>query len=199
LIDLRGSIDLNIFHSKDGGFFGLLQTLMNSFETKKPYYRLYFKPRPIVMNRLKFILANLSWVVALSLLISGSDLLNLDLFLGLVSSGTLPLGTLITWMGFVGLAYVLTMSLEIMRSPKTLWEKVVSFFGKVGYYAAWLWPVLGWILAGNLSFEFTSAAQGFRGSPAASVWFWDLNYGIPILCLMAFIVGGLTLIVRRIS
>lgn len=164
---------------------GVNKTPCASSPYKNPY--LHF------MNRFKFILANIAWLLALSLLLSSSELLSI----GLDSDGKLPLGTLITWWGFIGLAYVSTRSISILRMPNSIWEKSISVLGTTGFYAACIWPLLGWLLAGNLSFEFTSAAPGFRGSPEASVWFWDLNYAIPIVCLIAFITGGATMLLRR--
>lgn len=127
-------------------------------------------------NHILFPFSLLLFLVAAILLGTGSDLLGKVLW----EKPLIPLGTLVTWLGFVGLSSGIFWGIGFLHSPGTRIDGLFSFSFKVLIMLAILWPILGYILAGNWGMNFSNQT-GFRGTYQASRIFWGMSYSLGIL------------------
>ena len=126
------------------------------------------------------------------LLVTGSSILTLSLD----SDGLLPLGTLITWVGFITLLLAVFWGNNGLRHPKGKFKEFISRSFKVIFLLAVLWAPLAYLLAGNLSFTF-SERETFQGGQLAMKLFWNLSYGIAIAALLIQILLWLSHLFKR--
>lgn len=128
------------------------------------------------------LLAILTTTVSAYLLITGSSILN-KLFL---ESLQLPYGTIITWLGLVGLSLSVYLGIEKLRNPKKWLTKILSIQLRITLILALFWIVISAILAGNLSFSF-SQTDSFQGGQLAMKIFWVINYALVIIPILVFV------------
>ncbi|NNE27922.1 MAG: hypothetical protein HKN09_13845 [Saprospiraceae bacterium] len=138
--------------------------------------------------KIKYIfLASLAMVFIVAiLLITGSPLLTLPTP-GLKG---VPLGTFITWVGLMSLPYAIFWGSDDLRNPKSKLERSLNILLISAFIMAVLWIPVSYLLAGNMSFNFTEKAS-FQGGQSAMRLFWTYTYcvvGFPILILLLFIV-----------
>ena len=131
-------------------------------------------------------------LVVLGLLLTGSSILNL----AIDQEGRLPLGTLLTWLGFIALPLAIYWGSKSFRKPQKPVEKWLSRTLKFAIALAILWVPISYLLAGNLSFTFRGQEE-FRGSDRASIWFWRLCYATVILPLVILLSLWIYLIFRK--
>lgn len=140
-------------------------------------------------NRKLYLFAALFVIlISMGLLVSGSPLLTL----GLDEADTVPLGTFTTWAGLIALPVAVYFSVKVLREPSGKWYGFLSGFLKFIALLAVLWVPISYLLAGNMSFSFSSANDGFRGSPLAYVWFKRFTLGIVYGALAALVFHWVT-------
>ncbi|SFR52348.1 hypothetical protein SAMN04490243_2581 [Robiginitalea myxolifaciens] len=121
--------------------------------------------------------------IVLFFLITGSSVL----MIALDEAGSLPLGTLLTWLGLIAVPLAIYWGNQSFRKPEKPAEIWFSRLLKFAIVLAILWVPLAYLLAGNLSFSFRGQEE-FRGSDRASIWFWRLSYTtviLPVLILLS--------------
>jgi len=128
----------------------------------------------------------------LILLATGSTLLNV----ALDSSNSIPLGTLITWVGMLSFPLMIYWSAIELRKPSNTFYKILSGFLKLIIVLGILWVPLSYLLAGNLSFSFSEKVT-FQGGQTAMRWFWRLSYGIGIGSILTIIVYWVSLLFKK--
>lgn len=115
----------------------------------------------------------------------------------LFGNTAIPAGTPITWAGLVALPLTLRLGIRPLDRPTAPFRRYRVLLNGI-LLLALAWGLVSYALAGNWSFSFSGQATGFRGSPAASVYFWYYTYavaGLPLLWGLVF--GGHMWIVRR--
>lgn len=123
------------------------------------------------------------------LLVTGSPLLNHPLS----ESLGLPLGTLITWMGFLSFPGMLYFGFPALRTPESKAQRFLKRAWMISLVLALAWPFVSFYLAANWSFSFR-LQEAFRGSDRASYYFWYLCTATalwPLLLLSALILDHL--------
>jgi hypothetical protein len=120
---------------------------------------------------------------AMYLLVTGSTLLNYPIS----ESAGLPLGTLITWFGFLSLPGILYFGFPALRDPKGRTEQSLRFAWLISFLLAVAWPFISYYLAANWSYSFKFQPE-FRGSDRASEYFWllaEITVVLPLLILLS--------------
>lgn len=118
-------------------------------------------------------------LISFYLLVSGSRLLTVLL----IDKPQLPLGTISTWFGFIGLSSSIYLGVKNLRSPQNWMEKLLSQQLKASLTLSVLWILISFILAGNLTFSFSESTT-FQGGQSAMKIFWILNYAIVIIPIL---------------
>ena len=133
-------------------------------------------------NRKAWFIGSLIILITTSiLLITGSSILTLSL----AKDSNVPLGTFITWIGFISLPMTLLLGIKRLENPKESKNKIMANALKTCIVLSILWVPISYFLAGNISFTFTEKAE-FRGGQLAMNLFWYYNYflvGAPLLLI----------------
>ena len=125
------------------------------------------------------------------LLAAGSSLLTI----ALDKDESIPVGTLMTWMGMISLPLTIYWGIKELRKPSRELNRILSRFIKIIIILGILWVPISYLLAGNLSFSF-SEKETFQGGQDAMKWFWRLSYGIGIGAIFTIIIYWISLIFR---
>ncbi|WP_345170291.1 hypothetical protein [Algibacter aquimarinus] len=136
-----------------------------------------------------------SLIITLSTIIifaTGSSLLTL----AINNSNTIPLGTFITWVGLISLPMSIFWGIQELRKPTTNFNKFLSSFLKLIILLAILWVPISYLLAGNLSFNFSEKTV-FQGGQTAMKCFWFLTYGISIGALSTICLYWISLLFKK--
>ncbi len=143
------------------------------------------------LNRRKvyFFIALIATLSTTLLLVMGSPLLTV----ALDSDNSIPLGTLITWIGMISLPSAVYFGIKELRNPTGKLYRILSVFLKIIIVLGILWVPLSYALAGNLSFSF-SEKETFQGGQTAMRWFWRLSYGIAIGSILVLVVYWISLL-----
>ncbi len=144
-------------------------------------------------QRILFALSLLALILAVYSLVTGADYLVYPL----MNNPFVPIGTLLTWLGFVALPATVWFSTSSLYVPRTLHGKVFSAVFKVLILAGLGWGVAGFYLADNWSYNFSSLSEGFRGSPEAAVYFRAVSYGLAGSTVVALVFYLLISLVQR--
>ncbi|MAP54955.1 MAG: hypothetical protein CL605_08650 [Altibacter sp.] len=136
-----------------------------------------------------FLIVTISSII---LLVTGSPLLTLPLD----EFHTIPLGTFITWLGMISLPLTIFIGCREFRNPTTKLNRILSGFLKIIIVLGILWVPISYLLAGNLSFNF-SEKDTFQGGQTAMIWFWRLSYGIGIGSISILIIYLISLIFKK--
>lgn len=125
------------------------------------------------------ILSIIVTLISFFLLISGSKLLTVLL----IKKMQLPIGTITTWFGFIGLSLSVYLGIKNLRTPQNWMEKLLSQQLKISLLLSIFWILISYSLAGNLTFTFSESVT-FQGGQSAMKIFWVLNYAIVIIPLL---------------
>ena len=134
----------------------------------------------------------ITMLIILLLLVTGSDILTISMN----DKNTLPLGTLITWVGIISLPVSIYWGSQEFRKPTNLFYKCLSVILLIFFVLAILWVPICYWLAGNFSFTFTEK-ETFRGGQLAMKWFWRFSYAIPIGLLALLVTFWMSLLIQR--
>lgn len=132
-------------------------------------------------RKIWFIISIIITVISLFLLITGSSLLTVVL----IDTIQLPLGTITTWLGFIGISSSIYLSNKELRKPSNWIIQLLNFQLKLSLFLSFCWIIISYILAGNLSFSFSEKAT-FQGGQLAMRVFWILNYALVIIPIIVF-------------
>ena len=146
------------------------------------------------MNRRKiyFYGALILTLSVIILLATGSSLLTI----ALANDKSIPLGTLITWIGMISLPLTIYWGVKELRKPSSKLNRILSGFLKIIIISGILWVPISYLLAGNLSFTF-SEKESFQGGQVAMRWFWRLSYGIGIGAILTLIIYWISLLFKK--
>ena len=143
-------------------------------------------------RKLYFLVALLVTIVVLTLLMTGSSLLNVNL----VNYSSIPLGTFITWAGMMSLPLSVYWGIRRLRKPDSSLTRLLSFLLKIIIAMGILWVPISYLLAGNLSFSF-SETHTFQGGQTAMRWFWGLSYSIGGGTILVPIIYWISLLFKK--
>ncbi|MDT0552983.1 hypothetical protein [Urechidicola vernalis] len=128
------------------------------------------------------------------LLFLGTPILSKSLFEGI----TIPAGTLITWLGLIGLPLSIFIGVVEFRKPSNKWFRFLSILIKTILVLAILWVPISYLLSGSFSFNYSNT-DSFQGGHIAMKIFWILSYGIAIGSLSILILYWISLLVKKIK
>lgn len=128
-----------------------------------------------------------------ALLITGSPLL----LIGLDAADTIPSGTFITWLGLVSLPLTMLWGFKTLQQPTNSFTRTLATLLKISIALSVLWVPVSYLLAGNISFNFSEKAT-FQGGFTAMQWFWRYTYGIVIFPLVLLMTLGLHAVAKKI-
>ncbi len=123
------------------------------------------------------------------LLAAGSSLLTI----ALDKDESIPVGTLMTWMGMISLPLTIYWGIKELRKPSSKLNSILSGLLKIIITLGILWVPLSYLLAGNLSFSF-SEKETFQGGQDAMKWFWRLSYGNGIGAILTITIYWISLL-----
>jgi hypothetical protein len=133
-------------------------------------------------NLLAF-MAILVFAGSVYLLATGSPVLLLEAF-GL---SELPLGTLITWAGFVSLPVATILAFHQFLSQESRLSKAANSVMMVMLTLCGSWGFVGFGLAGNWAFNFSNRSDSFQGSVSAARAFWIYSVSTVAITLVTSI------------
>lgn len=139
-------------------------------------------------------LSLLTFLVSAYLLMSGSELLVKPL----IEKPTLPLGNVITWLGFIAFPVSIWFGLNSLYDPKTRTDRIFRSLAIILVVLGLLWAPISFLLAGNLQNNFGGTGIVFQGSFEAGQIFWWYSYflaGAPIVLLVVF---GLVKLIKKV-
>ena len=116
-------------------------------------------------------------------LFTGSSLLEIPLYPG----SRIPLGTPITWAGFMALPLVILTGFAELYTPMTKPDRCFAGILRFLLYPAILWLPISYFLAGNASFSFTET-DTFQGGQTAMQIFWAFNLALALAPVLFSIV-----------
>ena len=131
-------------------------------------------------------------ISAVFLLITASPLLTISLS----ENSNVPLGTFITWFGFISLPFTLYFGLHGLREPEGKWDTFLSDVLKGFIILALLWAPLCYLLAGNISYSFTERSE-FQGGQLAMQIFWYFSYFMAAGPLLLLLIYGISSLFKR--
>lgn len=118
------------------------------------------------------------------------------LLIPLNEAGTIPSGTILTWMGMVALPTVLLLGSSRLYRAAIPFDRFFQRLLLGGLIFSLLWGLVGFGLAGNWNYTFSGSVPAFRGSSRAAVYFWIYTYGVPI---SIFSIWGLYWLLRLVN
>ena len=145
--------------------------------------------RKVNRRKIYFYSALILALITIVLLVTGSTFLTI----ALDSDKSIPLGTLITWIGMISLPLAIYWGVKELRKPTRKLNRILSGVLKMIIILGILWVPISYLLAGNLSFSF-SEKESFQGGQAAMLWFWRLSYGIGIGAILTLIIYWISLL-----
>ena len=106
-----------------------------------------------------------------------------------------PLGTLITWIGFVSFNSFFYYQYRRMITSQTSLTNILRMCFKFLLITSYVWGFLGYVLAANWTMTFSGSSISFRGSYNASLYYWGIIYILTISPIILFVV---TLIMKKL-
>ena len=147
----------------------------------------FYRMKKKSIRRIAFILGLLILFLVAFLLMSGSEWLVIPLW----QEPAIPWGTPLTWLFLVALPATMLLGIPEFHPPGDKFSRRYrrAFLVLAGLAA--LWGFVSYALAGNWNYQFRGAQPGFRGSDAASPWFWVFSYALVIspFCLLLLYFG----------
>lgn len=147
------------------------------------------------MNKNK-IIAILSFILFLTtayLIISSSTVLTQTLLEGNI----FPAGSFITWTCLLSLQLTVYYGIPKILSSKSLFYMVINYLLIITITLAFFWGIIGFGLAGNWAYNFTSSSDGFIGSVEASFWFWRLIYLLLLVPILSATIIAIYELLRK--
>ncbi|NND10655.1 MAG: hypothetical protein HKN96_05565 [Flavobacteriaceae bacterium] len=143
-------------------------------------------------NEIWFYISLIVLLTTIILLLTGSSLLTF----ALDKEDSIPLGSFITWAGLISLPLTLYWGIKELRNPTTKAYGYLAKTIKIVILIAVLWVPISYLLAGNLSFNFSEKAS-FQGGQIAMKWFWGLSFGIPVATLLTLIIHSMIRLLKH--
>jgi hypothetical protein len=113
------------------------------------------------------------------------------LLLGLIENPYLPLGTILTWIGFISwTTFFYFSSLALFQNPSNSAKRIKRIFQFL-LLLSLLWIFIGYGLANNWAMSFSGSISDFRGSYKASLVYWGFDYFLffaPILVFFIYLI-----------
>lgn len=116
-------------------------------------------------------------------LFTGSSLLEIPLYPG----SRIPLGTPITWAGFMALPLVMLTGFARLYTPANRPDRCFAGILRFLLFLAILWLPICYFLAGNASFSFAET-DTFQGGQTAMQIFWAFNLALALAPVLFSIV-----------
>ena len=111
--------------------------------------------------------------IVIILFSTGSSILTKSVF-------GIPMGNILIWFGFMALQLATYTSNKGFKKSKTYIGKWIRFVMIGLIIISVLWFGIAYILSGNTSFNFSSSATTYLGSPKASILYWYIIYALVI-------------------
>ena len=92
----------------------------------------------------------------------------------------IPLGNILIWFGFITLQLATYILNKGFKRNKTGLGKLIRGLMICLIVISVLWFGIAYILSGNTSFNFSSGATSYLGSPKASILYWNIIYVLVI-------------------
>jgi hypothetical protein len=146
-------------------------------------------PRKIVL----FIML-IAFLLTVYLVFSGAEIL----YKPFINAVGMPFGTLISWIGIIAFPFSIYFACTHINNPKTRFSKNYQTVLKILIILACLWGIVGYYLADNWAFNFSSK-KVFRGGEKAAIYFWNYTYTIVILPLLFVIVYWLHSGIKKLN
>lgn len=138
-------------------------------------------------------LSSIILVSCLFLIVTGSPILTRPIF----KESAFPSGTLISWTGLIALTSTIYFAFKTIHLSGSSNHKIFRFvFGSTIIFA-FLWGLIGFLLAKNWAFTFQNHDE-FRGSIEASRYFWIYTASIVSLPILLFLILWLVPLSKRI-
>lgn len=131
-------------------------------------------------------------ICVIILLATSSSLLTI----GLDNSNSIPMGTFVTWAGMISLPLSMFFGIGKLRKPTGKFNRILAMLLKFILVLAILWVPLSYMLAGNISFNF-SEKESFQGGQLAMKWFWGLSYGIGLGAILILFMYWISLLFKK--
>lgn len=150
-----------------------------------------FMSRKIIIT-----LSLITFLFSAYLLLTGSELLMYPL----IKSPVLPLGNVITWLGFIAFPLSVWFGIGSLYNPQTKADRIFRRLAIVLVVLGLLWAPVSFLLAGNLTNEFSGSAVGFQGSPQASEIFWGFSYVVaaaPVVLILLVLINKFIRLFRK--
>ncbi|WP_299526525.1 hypothetical protein [Winogradskyella sp.] len=93
----------------------------------------------------------------------------------------IPAGNLMIWFGFIALQTATYALNNGFKASNSIFGKLLRSLMYFIIVLSIMWFGIAYILAGNASFNFSSDATGFLGSPKASILHWNIIYLLVIM------------------
>lgn len=135
---------------------------------------IFFKIK-IEMKKIPFFISLMLTLLVILIFIFCPHLLTF----ALDKNNSIPLGTFITWLGFISYTLTFYFGIKRLQSPKKSHEKVLAYVLKSIIFLAILWIPISYLLAGNMTFTFTESIT-FQGGQQAMKLFWYFIYFLTI-------------------
>lgn len=126
------------------------------------------------------------------LLATSSSVLTIDLD----NSNSIPMGTFITWVGMISLPLSIFFGIGKLRKPTGKFNRILAMLLKFILVLAILWVPISYLLAGNISFNF-SEKETFQGGQVAMKWFWGLSFGIGLGAILILVMYWVSLLFKK--
>ena len=138
------------------------------------------------MKKTPFYISLFLTITVVVIFITGSPLLTL----ALDNNNSIPLGTFITWLGFISYTLTFYFGIKRLQLPEKTYEKVLALVLKIIILSAILWVPISYLLAGNIAFTFTETIT-FQGGQQAMKLFWYFIYFLTIGPLVIVSIYGI--------
>ena len=122
-------------------------------------------------------------VSSLFLVVTGSPILNKPF----IKDSTLPLGTLISWIGIIALTLTIYCIFNKIHSYNSKNHKILRYVFKGIISLASIWGFIGFLFANNWAFTFQNHDK-FRGSIYASLFFWIYTATLVLFPILLIII-----------
>lgn len=122
-------------------------------------------------------------VSSLFLVVTGSPILNKPF----IKDSTLPLGTLISWIGIIALTLTIYCIFNKIHRSNSKNHKILRYVFKGIISLASIWGFIGFLFANNWALTFQNHDK-FRGSIDASLFFWIYTATLVLFPILLIII-----------
>lgn len=132
-------------------------------------------------------------IFCLILIVTGSPILGTPVF----NKTTFPSGTLISWIGLIALTFLIYLAFNKSYNSTSSNRRILRFVSGIIVILAFLWGLIGFLLAGNWAFTFQNHNE-FRGSIEASRFFWIYTASLVLLPILLILILWLMILSNKI-